>query len=570
MASGMTPFTAALAFSDEAYQTSGPRLMGAMSASEGFLRAYLKYSGAEKLFCYTASDAHFKTFIARVEALGGKLSCERVSPLEIDKLAAPGTLYFPDPSITDAAWQRRRAGDTAFSITGVTHTTCSDPFMDLVGSWSIAPVQTWDALICTSQSVHSTLTQVIERYEEYLRERLGATAFTRPQLPVIPLGVDIDSLSSNAQAESFRRLQRAALGIGASDIAFLFLGRLSYHAKAHPLPMYLALEQAALRTGKRVHLILAGWFANEALERTFLQGAAQHCPSVNVRHVDGRRADVRQQIWFAADVFTSLSDNIQETFGLTPIEAMAAGLPLVISDWDGYRDTVQHGVQGFLVPTTMPPPGSGEEIAVRWAARADSYDRYIAHQSQCTAVDVAACADFYVRLIESPALRKQLGDAGRERARSVFSWQGVIHAYQALWAELAERRLHAPSAGRKRQPWHPLRRDPLELFASYATRALTDDVVIRMVSAPAATQLPGFYRDPLANYAGGPFVLATLDECRALLALLSPEARTVADITCAFPPPRKAAIVRTLGWLLKCGLVEVDATTKETKSTKEG
>ena len=40
----------------------------------------------------------------------------------------------------------------------------------------------------------------------------------------------------------------------------------------------------------------------------------------------------------------SLADNIQETFGLTPVEAMAAGLPCVMSDWDGYRDTVRDGV----------------------------------------------------------------------------------------------------------------------------------------------------------------------------------------------------------------------------------
>ena len=63
-------------------------------------------------------------------------------------------------------------------------------------------------------------------------------------------------------------------------------------------------------------------------------------------------------MWSAADVFTSLSDNIQESFGLTPIEAMASGLPVLVSDWDGYRDTVTHGAEGLVVPTVMPPAGS--------------------------------------------------------------------------------------------------------------------------------------------------------------------------------------------------------------------
>ena len=34
-----------------------------------------------------------------------------------------------------------------------------------------------------------------------------------------------------------------------------------------------------------------------------------------------------QAAWRAADLFVSLSDNVQETFGLTPVEAM--GVPMV-------------------------------------------------------------------------------------------------------------------------------------------------------------------------------------------------------------------------------------------------
>jgi hypothetical protein len=351
-------------------------------------------------------------------------------------------------------------------------------------------------------------------------------------------------------------VQRALLGIGNDEVVFLFLGRLSYHAKAHPLPMFLALEQAARHTGKKLRLILAGWFANEVLEKTFLQGAANYCPSVKLHLGDGRRPETREQIWFAADVFTSLSDNIQETFGLTPIEAMAAGLPLVISDWNGYRDTVQPGVQGFLIPTVMPPAGCGEEMAIRFAARADTYDRYIAHQSQCTAVDVAACAEAYVQLIENPALRKQLGDAGRVRAREVFSWEKIIRAYEELWAELAARRASASLPPRDgNTPWHPLRQDPLALFAGYASRHLTDDVVLSSGSRQTSDVIKFLYTDRLTNFAGAPFVLASLEECQAIAAALTSGERSLGEIAAQFPPSRKAAIVRSVGWLLKCGVL---------------
>ncbi len=58
-----------------------------------------------------------------------------------------------------------------------------------------------------------------------------------------------------------------------------------------------------------------------------------------------------------------LIDNMQESFGLTPIEAMAAGLPRVISDWDGYRDSVQHGEDGFLIRTIQPPRDTGRALS---------------------------------------------------------------------------------------------------------------------------------------------------------------------------------------------------------------
>lgn len=43
---------------------------------------------------------------------------------------------------------------------------------------------------------------------------------------------------------------------------------------------------------------------------------------------------------------------------------MANHLPVVISDWDGYRDSVRHGVDGFLIPTTLPPSGCGTDLAL--------------------------------------------------------------------------------------------------------------------------------------------------------------------------------------------------------------
>ena len=44
---------------------------------------------------------------------------------------------------------------------------------------------------------------------------------------------------------------------------------------------------------------------------------------------------------------------------------MAAGIPVVVSDWDGYRYTVTDGVEGFLIPTLAPSRArQGVELAL--------------------------------------------------------------------------------------------------------------------------------------------------------------------------------------------------------------
>ncbi|MFX4717673.1 glycosyltransferase, partial [Acinetobacter baumannii] len=82
-----------------------------------------------------------------------------------------------------------------------------------------------------------------------------------------------------------------------------------------------------------------------------------------------------------------------ETFGITPLEAMAAGLPVVVSDWDGYRATVRHGVEGFLVETLGGPPGLGDLMLDRHLFGMDSYQSYVGQVAQYTAVHVAKAAE---------------------------------------------------------------------------------------------------------------------------------------------------------------------------------
>src|SRR5688572_2606490 len=240
------------------------------------------------------------------------------------------------------AWLRRFAGQRDYSLCGVTHTICTKNVMAYFGHLATTPVQPWDALICTSTAVKRVVEQTLAEYCDYLAARCGAKPDVPVQLPIIPLGIDAASFARSPDTKIMRAGLRKALEIGDEDIVVLYVGRLNYYAKAHPIPMYLAVERAARTTGKRLHLLQVGWFEQEKEEKAFKDSAEKFCPGVNCLFMDGRRPEVRRQAWASGDIFVSLSDNIQETFGLTPLEAMAAGLPVICTDWDGYQETVRH------------------------------------------------------------------------------------------------------------------------------------------------------------------------------------------------------------------------------------
>jgi glycosyltransferase involved in cell wall biosynthesis len=533
---------AAIYYQHEAFDTSAPKLMGRQAAGEGFLAGFARHGGVERLLAYARTRREFDEFRRQV---GAGRECAWIPHGDAQALAAAGTLFMYAPGLSGLAWQRSCAGAAAWSCVGLTHTISSDRVMDEFGAMLTAPLESWDALICTSTAVRRTVDGVLERYGAWLAERFAAPPpRARFELPVIPLGVDCDAFARYA---SLRADARHTLRLGPDDVAFLFVGRLSYHAKAHPLPMYLGLQAAAQRTHKRLVLVLCGYFFNDAIKEQFLEGAKRFCPSVRVIQAEGRNAEMRAGAWAAADVFTSLSDNIQESFGLTPVEAMAAGLPAVVSDWDGYRDTVLEGETGFCVPTAMPEAGAGAEFALGYLAGADTYDAYIGQVSQCTAVDVAAATEAYVRLAESPELRQRLGDAGRARARRVYDWSVIIPAYQALWRELAERRCaHAPMGGRP----FPLRGDPFEVFAAFPTHAIGAATLVERAAAEPLRETERIAASGMNNVALR-HLLGRAELEQLFAALPSGKRVAVAELAGLFPPDRRTVLLRTLGWLAK-------------------
>ena len=544
---------AAIWYRRDAYAVDPAKPMGRQSAGASFLRGWIRHAGLSKWHCLAPDESQARSFAATVQSLHPETEVGWVSPDRFSALAECGCLFFPAPTLAPLAWQRRTVGQRAFSFCGITHTIASEGVMDQIADLLTAPLQPWDALICTSAPVKAAVEAFLGPHVEHLAARFAGRPPALPRFPVIPLGVDADAFAPDPAR---RAAARARLGIAADAVVALFVGRLSFHAKAHPFPMYAALEEATRQTRIPVHLLQYGRFPNDSISRAFTEGATRWCPSVTASFLDGQDFALGEDAWAAADLFVSLSDNIQESFGLTPVEAMAAGLPCVVTDWDGYKDTVRDGIDGFRVPTVAPPRGLGTDMALRFAAEIDTYDRYIGRAGAFTAVDVPATAAALARLIADPDLRTRMGAAGRRRAQEVFDWRVIIPQYLSLFAELAEIRRTAPEIAPPADPVHGnlSRPDPFGMFAAYPTHALGLGTVAMARPAGTPEGLARVLADPLATLAVD--LLPPRDDLLLVLALVGTMGRaTVGDLVMRVPEARRPLLARALVFLAKFDLL---------------
>jgi glycosyltransferase involved in cell wall biosynthesis len=557
---------------------------GRLVANAGVYRALARYGGYSNLHL----QCHGKLPLDRLawELLGeaardGAPSLSAGSPLATAAPARAGVLLSGQPYLSELAWIRRHAGkDDAYSIAGTIFAFASATHRERMMQSALAPLHEWDALICSSPTLEETVRRTFDVWEDYLRERLGgvrasepaeAIRLPRPQLPVIPFGVDAETVGAHAADAGARKALRTAHGIADTDVVVYFLGRLSFYDKAFPQAMLKAVEAAQQHTGVKTHFLLTGWFPGGEKDRLrFAEAAHRYAPTVNAVFLDGNDADVVAQCWAAADVFLLLSDTILETFGQALVEAMAAGLPLVVSDWDGYRFIVRDGVDGFLVPTLGAPGGPlGETLSLLQSLDAASYPQYAGSVAQHTAVHVGRAAEALTRLIASPELRASMGAAGKHRATEVFSWPVVTRQYTELFAELAERRLRARAAadtpasaalsGARTDPgahrMNPLRGDPFVDFRGHPSEVLYDDLRLRLAAGCGRDSLgpdPAVELDQMF-----PGLRGSPEEAREVVSLLQEAGSlSVREVLLAFPPNRRPFVRMSVMWLAKAGVVD--------------
>ncbi len=542
----MSPMNFAIYYVGDGYSTD-KKIMGRQSAGKALMKGVARRWTTSEIHGFgtnaaTSGQAMLKQL--QGDGFNGTLRWREAPGDKV--LEALGAIYYPGPPTKDIAHARNSQGATSYSIFGVTHTLSSTGAMDMVSDLILPPFQPWDALICTSNAALSVVTRLQEDFRTWFSENTGATKFNPIVLPVIPLGVDAPAF---ARDEVQKNLARDALGLAAEEVVFLFAGRMSFHAKANPAVFYQALEDACQRLGKRLVCIEAGVYPNTHTANVFQEARQFLAPSARFIQVDGQDETRYLQAWKSADVFVSLSDNIQETFGLTPLEAMAAGIPVLVSDWDGYKDTVRDGVDGYRISVTLPPAGSGEDLALSHALGQSNYDYYIGRVSMATAVDLGALTDRVIALAQDPALRQALGAAGQARIQAHYDWPIILGRYADLAQELGEiRRAAAPA----QRPVWPSRPDPFHLFASYPTHTLADHWRVD-VHHGRAKAVEAFLELGMVRYAQHPTLLPR-ETILEVLHAAEQQSVTVGDLLGADDRVRPLR-VRALMWLYKLGLV---------------
>ncbi len=538
-------------------------VFGRHVANNEFLTAWLSHGDWSSLLAVVANAGSAQSLQARFGAHPRGAASRRsleIVPLQgfHDRfLATPpvDVLHLPQPVDTELAWVRHHKCPHGFALSGVTHTISLKEVMQRFADIVTAPFEEYDTLFCISRASLEVVRSATDNYADYLRERFGGEPRRRVRLEAVPFGVDTEKFKPATLEE--RLAARRLLGIPQDAVCVLYVGRLSYASKMHPFPLYRAVAEAARETGTQAHLVVAGWAESPSILQKFQQGAAALGPGLSTTFVDGMHPRARTAVWQAADIFTSLSDNIQETLGLTILEAQASGLPVVTTDWDGCRDSVLANETGYLVPTRM-VAGATDDVTSRHLVGETSYGQFLGETNQSVAVDVPLSIAAFARLFRDAEERRALGARGRERVLSEYGWPKVIRRYGAVWAEQeAVRREHAAltakaSANKVRTP--VIFPDVEHSFASYPSAILGEEALV-VTAGDAAQRLELLLKLPLTSYVARSRISdqAPLTKLLELAAAPTSLARLEATLNAGSRPRARA----TLAWLLKYDLLRV-------------
>jgi hypothetical protein len=256
---------------------------------------------------------------------------------------------------------------------------------------------------------------------------------------------------------------------------------------------------------------------------------------------------MKSALYAAADIFLSLSDNLQETFGIAIIEAMAAGLPVVASDINGYKELIDNERTGFKIPTCWTDQFQCAELA-----EIMNFDTMQLMLAQCMVVDTEELFTRLHSLIEDASLRESIGSRARAVVQERYRWSYIIQQYEALWDSLF--RQSGEYKGMVQQSENPFCNNYLALFSHYPTTRIQPDTLCSITGCGSNALLNRVIPAPYTDVGS----LLNQETMFAILETLTSKPLPVSDIfalkSIALTKPEKQFI---LLWMAKYSLIRL-------------
>lgn len=205
-------------------------------------------------------------------------------------------------------------------------------------------------------------------------------------------GVDTDLFKPD---ESIREQERKKYQITSNDVVFAFMGRINREKGIFEL---LEATNNLVKTCKGLKLVLIGKF--ERLDNNIIS----KYPNLKIGEnliLYGYTSEPYRALQIA-DVFCLPS--YREGFGMSVIEAAAAGLPVIGSDAYGLRDSFMDGVTGL----------------------------------KCKVKDAVTIQDSMLKLYQSKELREKMSREGRDRVVKLFNRSLVSKAWLDYFRKIVE------------------------------------------------------------------------------------------------------------------------------------
>lgn len=329
--------------------------------------------------------------------------------------------------------------------------------------------QNYDSLICTSDSMKRVVRYYVDSIQEKLNRLYNANACFKGRMDTIPLGVDTEKYHPMDRCEC-----RWKLKIPQDAYVILYHGRINLYFKSDLFPLLTVIKHLRMKNSKKIILILSGEDDKQVPAYPYIKkyiarlGLEDNVVILNLENDN-------EILYNTADVFTSPIDNVQETFGITVIEAMACGIPQVVPDWDGYRETLVHKETGFLIPTYW-ADCTADISSYPFADKEGEFGHKALYShflmSQSTAIDLQAYEHAFQTLIDNPQLARCMAEVSVKRVNERYRWERIIKAYDSLWNELLfeqQRSVYCPS-----QANELFNNEYSKAFHSYPTRFIQE------------------------------------------------------------------------------------------------